>query len=348
MEVTPSGGENTKTNLIINYLPQDMTQGGFIRLCQSVGEIDSFKLVKDKDTGINLGYGFVNYCKPEDAASALKALNGMQISNKTIKVSYARPEAPKSINLFVSGLPSTTNLSDVEKLFHNFGRIIAIRLLLDEKIGEAENGGKVNVIAFVRLEEKSDAERAIKELDGTVPPGGKDPLTVMYPNENAKKLNASIAEYMQGKAPSKNTPFAPYLPSHLQGTGGKTGIVINKGVNRFSPMGNNTTSKNFPVSQGHVVYVFGLDEDAGDADLWELFGPFGPVQSAKAVRDPILDKCKGFGFVTMTNYEDAIEAIRTLDGFPRGDRRLQVSFKTKKSTVKNLTVKTEQSAVASV
>ncbi|KAK9506216.1 hypothetical protein O3M35_008190 [Rhynocoris fuscipes] len=333
----PSSGENSKTNLIINFLPQDMTQGGFIRLCQTAGEIDSFKLVKDKDTGINLGYGFVNYCKPEDAANALKILNGKQISNKTIKVSYARPDAPKSINLFVSGLPATTNLQEVEKLFGDYGRIMAIRLLLDEKMIDDTGNNKVNVIAFVRLEEKSDAERAIKELNGFIPAGSKDPLTVEYPNENAKKLNASIAEYMQGKTPVKNTPFTPYLPVHLQGTGGKTNVIINKGLNRFSPIGNIPVAKTFPVNQGqgHVVYVFGLGEDAGDADLWELFGPFGPVQSAKVVRDPILDKCKGFGFVTMTNHEDAVKAIRVLNGYPRGDRRLQVSFKTKKTAAKN-------------
>lgn len=41
----------SKTNLIINYLPQGMTQEEVRSLFSSVGEIESCKLVRDKMTG---------------------------------------------------------------------------------------------------------------------------------------------------------------------------------------------------------------------------------------------------------------------------------------------------------
>lgn len=39
-------------------------------------------------TGQSLGYGFVNYHRPEDAEKAINTLNGLRLQNKTIKVSF--------------------------------------------------------------------------------------------------------------------------------------------------------------------------------------------------------------------------------------------------------------------
>lgn len=43
--------EAKATNLIINYLPQNMTQEEVHALFSTLGEIDSCKLVRDKVTG---------------------------------------------------------------------------------------------------------------------------------------------------------------------------------------------------------------------------------------------------------------------------------------------------------
>lgn len=50
-----------RTNLIVNYLPQNMTQEELRSLFSSIGEIESAKLIRDKVAGHSLGYGFVNY-----------------------------------------------------------------------------------------------------------------------------------------------------------------------------------------------------------------------------------------------------------------------------------------------
>ncbi|CAH8503620.1 unnamed protein product [Heterobilharzia americana] len=71
--------------------------------------------------------------------------------------------------------------------------------------------------------------------------------------------------------------------------------------------------------------------DTEESILWQLFGPFGAVQTVKVICDPANGKCKGFGFVTMSNYEEALLAIHSLNGFSLGNRVLQVSFKTTSS-----------------
>ncbi|XP_038221594.1 ELAV-like protein 3, partial [Zerene cesonia] len=61
--------------------------------------------------------------------------------------------------------------------------------------------------------------------------------------------------------------------------------------------------------------------------LWQLFGPFGAVQSVKVIRDLQTNKCKGYGFITMTNYDEAVVAIQSLNGYTLGNRVLQVRMK---------------------
>jgi ELAV like protein 2/3/4 len=81
---------------------------------------------------------------------------------------------------------------------------------------------------------------------------------------------------------------------------------------------------------GWCIFVYNLAPETEENVLWQLFGPFGAVQSVKVIRDFQTQKCKGFGFVTMTNYDEALMAIQSLNGFALGNRVLQVSFKTNK------------------
>uniref|UniRef100_A0A1I8NCM9 RRM domain-containing protein n=1 Tax=Musca domestica TaxID=7370 RepID=A0A1I8NCM9_MUSDO len=122
-----------KTNLIVNYLPQTMSQEDIRALFVSFGEVESCKLIRDKVTGQSLGYGFVNYVKQEDAEKAISSLNGLRLQNKTIKVSIARPssESIKGANLYVSGLPKNMTQPDLEQLFSPYGKIITSRILCD-------------------------------------------------------------------------------------------------------------------------------------------------------------------------------------------------------------------------
>lgn len=50
---TESQGDDgcSKTNLIVNYLPQTMTQEEIKALFSSIGEVESCKLIRDKPTG---------------------------------------------------------------------------------------------------------------------------------------------------------------------------------------------------------------------------------------------------------------------------------------------------------
>ncbi|CAL8302525.1 unnamed protein product [Boreogadus saida] len=130
-------GKDGKTNLIVNYLPQSMSQDELRSLFSSIGEVESAKLVRDKVAGHSLGYGFVNYLNPSDADRAISTLNGLRLQSKTIKVSFARPssETIKDANLYISGLPRNMAQKDVEDMFTGYGHIINSRVLVDQATG---------------------------------------------------------------------------------------------------------------------------------------------------------------------------------------------------------------------
>ncbi|XP_053990738.1 ELAV-like protein 2 isoform X8 [Hylaeus anthracinus] len=310
--------EESKTNLIVNYLPQSMTQDEIRSLFASIGEVESCKLIRDKLTGQSLGYGFVNYHRPEDAEKAINTLNGLRLQTKTIKVSYARPssEAIKGANLYVSGLPKNMTQQDLENLFSPYGRIITSRILCDNITGLSKGVG------FIRFDQRVEAERAIQELNGTIPKGSTEPITVKFAN-NPSNNNKAIP------------PLAAYLaPQATRRFGGP--IHHPTGRFRYSPLAgdllaNSMLPGNAMNGSGWCIFVYNLAPETEENVLWQLFGPFGAVQSVKVIRDLQTNKCKGFGFVTMTNYDEAVVAIQSLNGYTLGTRVLQVSFKTNKS-----------------
>lgn len=167
----------SKTNLIVNYLPQTMTQEEVRSLFASIGEVESCKLIRDKVTGQSLGYSFVNYHRVEDAEKAINTLNGLRLQNKTIKVSYARPssESIKGANLYVSGLPKNMSQIDLESLFAPFGRIITSRILcdsfqpfVDPTSGVTDPSSMSKGVGFIRFDQRLEAERAISALNGKI------------------------------------------------------------------------------------------------------------------------------------------------------------------------------------
>merc|ERR1712242_616334 len=319
--------EDNKTNLIVNYLPQTMTQEEIRSLFSSIGEVESCKLIRDKVTvGQSLGYGFVNYHRADDATKAIQTLNGLRLQNKTIKVSYARPssEAIKGANLYVSGLPKHMAQPDLERLFASCGNIITSRILCDNITGLSKGVG------FIRFDQRIEAERAIQKLNGTLPEGSSEPITVKFannPSNNAKAippLAACLAPQAARRAfggalhPAGRFRYSPLAGELLAGSP----IIPGAAAAAGTPAAIN--------GSGWCIFVYNLAPETEENILWQLFGPFGAVQNVKVIRDLQTNKCKGFGFVTMTNYDEALVAIQSLNGYTLGNRVLQVSFKTNK------------------
>ncbi|KAA0189325.1 L serine dehydratase:l threonine deaminase [Fasciolopsis buskii] len=160
--------DRSRTNLIINYLPQSYDQNDLQRLFERVGPIRQCKLIRDKNTGASLCYGFVDFVNPQHAALAIQTYHGYETEQKRLRVAYASSGGrriapgtrlfgvyfspghrvasfPGSVpnglgseitneniigwEVFVVGIPLEWTEPDLLRLFNNFGNVVLIRLL---------------------------------------------------------------------------------------------------------------------------------------------------------------------------------------------------------------------------
>jgi RNA recognition motif-containing protein len=73
------------------------------------------------------------------------------------------------------------------------------------------------------------------------------------------------------------------------------------------------------------LYVGNLPYNITDADLEQMFASHGAVQSARLIVDRDTGRSKGFGFVEMSNDQEAQAAINALNGKENGGRTLTVN-----------------------
>lgn len=73
------------------------------------------------------------------------------------------------------------------------------------------------------------------------------------------------------------------------------------------------------------IYVGNLAYQTTSADLQNAFGEFGEVRSANVVSDRETGRSRGFGFVEMSNDDEAQAAITSLNDKEMGGRSLKVN-----------------------
>jgi len=73
------------------------------------------------------------------------------------------------------------------------------------------------------------------------------------------------------------------------------------------------------------IYVGNLAYRMREDTLKELFGQFGEVTSVKIITDRMTGRSKGFGFIEMTEKEEAEKAIQQLNGSEVEGRNIRVN-----------------------
>ncbi|KAK6194418.1 hypothetical protein SNE40_000054 [Patella caerulea] len=316
-DMNAGSGMGRGTNLIINYLPQTLSDEEFLSMFTSIGSLKSAKVIRDRATGYSYGFGFVDYQTEEDAARAIHSLNGLQMQNKRIKVAFARPggETIKGANMYVRNIPAQWKELELNAMFEGFGEIIQSRVLIEPSTGVSRRVG------FVLFDKKESADNAIKQLSGKVPPGETDPLMIKYADDNSKKVRppvippAMIPGPRFGHGPTPHGPMGNSRGGPMRNQGGGNRF-------RYNPM-----MMPGQGGQGHVIFVYNIGNDADEKTLWQLFSPFGSVTKVNVIYDSQKQMCKGYGFVTMTHLSEAANAIQCLNGYYYNGKALQVSFK---------------------
>jgi cold-inducible RNA-binding protein len=59
------------------------------------GNVESAKIITDRDSGRSKGFGFVEMSSDEEAAKAIQSLDGSEVDGREIRVNEARPRTDR-------------------------------------------------------------------------------------------------------------------------------------------------------------------------------------------------------------------------------------------------------------
>ena len=293
----------------------------FIRsLWFGMGEQVNVKMIRDKFTGSNAGYCFVDFTTPEAAAKALQ-LNGQMIPNSSrpFKLNWAsgggladrryvptfpiantlltypcsRDDRGPEFSIFVGDLGPEVNEFALMSLFQNkYPSCKSAKIMTDPITGLSRGYG------FVRFTSEEEQQRALTEMQG------------VYCGNRPMRISTATPKNKAGPGGPGGMGMHPGAPMGMYSMGappmGYYGTP--QPMNQFTDP-NNTT-----------VFVGGLSGYVTEDELRSFFQGFGEITYVK------IPPGKGCGFVQFVQRHAAEMAINQMQGYPIGNSRVRLSW----------------------
>jgi len=80
-------------NIYVGNLPYRTSDEDLNALFAPFGEVESARVITDRETGRSRGFGFVEMADDEQALAAIEGLNGSDFQGRPLTVNQARPRA---------------------------------------------------------------------------------------------------------------------------------------------------------------------------------------------------------------------------------------------------------------
>ena len=81
--------------LYVGNLPFSATDDSLKEMFGQAGQVESARIITDRDTGRSKGFGFVEMSSEAEASDAIKKFNGTELDGRALTVNEARPMTPR-------------------------------------------------------------------------------------------------------------------------------------------------------------------------------------------------------------------------------------------------------------
>jgi len=290
----PPSEDIKDTNLFLTGLPEFVTELELEDMFCPYGVVVHRKVLRDYETGLPRGIGFVRYETKMEAAAAIENLNGKIPSGASgpIKVRLAQDQG-KQKAVYLAGYEAAMEEQDIdpaEDLSTNT-RPVGVPVL--NPSGRAKTGRRKKSSKGAKvLYEHSNAHEG---SHGSVRGGHNEGL---------------IGNYRGGKI--KGPPEGPF------GSGPYRGRIPESG----SSSDQNSNRKEGYSAENTNLYVCGLPDFVDEEELVSMFARFGLIVNRYILRDKRNLRPKGAGFVRFKTESEANAAIVAMNntrpnGFPK-------------------------------
>ncbi|KAK4741144.1 hypothetical protein SAY87_024732 [Trapa incisa] len=270
----------------------------YLHTCFShTGEVVNVKVIRNKQTGLSEGYGFVEFYSHTTAEKVLQNYSTaiMPNTDQPFRLNWAsfssgnrQSENGFDLSIFVGDLSADVTDALLQETFAGrYPSVKGAKVVIDPNTGRSKGYG------FVRFGDESERSRAMDEMNG------------VYCLNRPMRIAVATPKKTSGGHNQQHSSQAVILAG---GHGNQSNGAATHDSQSYSNPSNTT------------IFVGGLDSDATDEDLRQPFSQFGEVVSVK------IPVGKGCGFVQFANRKSAEDAIQELNGAVIGKQSVRLSW----------------------
>ena len=313
-----------ENNIFVKNIPKDVTPREFDEYFSKYGNIISAKIAEDEE-GESMGYGFVLYENEENAKKAIDECHGKMWKNKKLFVCQFQKNRPRKPlrfnNLYVRNIPKDWTEDDVRKYFSKYGDISSMIVKspdpskLNKNLPEEKRNNIINhKYAFV----------CYKSLDGPAENAvAKVPYLKLFDESYNNKIE-EFAEILRKQNVKEENVYkcACYIDEYNLADKINDPRELKKIIDDFNKLIDDNDGEYVIKDKSNRIYccqalkrserdkklkqlyqkikkkikdkykfcnlyVKNLPPDFTDEKLVELFGKYGPIRSAKVVKNEI-------------------------------------------------------------
>ncbi|XP_043468366.1 CUGBP Elav-like family member 4 isoform X11 [Leptopilina heterotoma] len=334
IQVKPADSENRgDRKLFVGMLSKQQTEDDVRQLFSAFGTIEECTILRGPD-GTSKGCAFVKFSSHQEAQAAINSLHGSQTmpgASSSLVVKFADTEKERQLRRMQQ---TAANMGLINPfVFNQFGAYGAAYAQQQAAIMAAATaqGTYINPMAAAlaagQLPHALNGTGTGQPVNGAIPslPSPTMPnFNMAAQTPNGQPAGSDAGVYTNG-IPQTYPGHALHLSIPAQGLpNGETALqhAAYPGMQPYTGVGCSISGP-----EGCNLFIYHLPQEFGDAELMQMFIPFGNVISSKVFIDRATNQSKCFGFVSFDNPSSAQAAIQSMNGFQIGMKRLKVQLK---------------------
>ncbi|CAM2099392.1 CUGBP Elav-like family member 6 isoform X1 [Caretta caretta] len=350
-----SEGRGEDRKLFVGMLGKQQSEDDVRRLFEPFGQIEECTILRGPD-GASKGCAFVKYGSHGEAQAAINSLHGSQTmpgASSSLVVKFADTDKERTLRRMhqMAGQLGIFNPMTIQ--FGAYGAYTQAIMQQQAALMAAAQGTCLNPMAAIAAAQMQ--QMAAFNVSGLVaapmtpssgtstPPGistapvpsiatpiGVNGFSPLPPQTNGQPASETIYTNGIHPYPAQSPTVADPLQQayagmqHYAAAYPAAYAPISQAFPQQAPI---IPQQQREGPEGCNLFIYHLPQEFGDAELMQMFLPFGNVISAKVFVDRATNQSKCFGFVSFDNPTSAQAAIQAMNGFQIGMKRLKVQLK---------------------